>query len=116
MARQRHTPAAAPGGTDYDGATLTMTAANVGNKEDVVWTGKEIIIARNSNAGVTVRNVTITSVADTWNRTKDMTKAIAAGAYAIFGPFPADGWRQADGTIYFEADNAEVLFGVIRIP
>lgn len=95
--------------------TLTFTAADVTNKEEVVLTDREILIARNTH-GSTTYNVTITSVADAYGRVGNVTKAIAAGAFAIFGPIKSAGWQQSNGKLYFEADNAAVTFAVVRLP
>ena len=96
------------------GRVVTMTAADTVNKEQTVLTGSEIIIAH--NAGATPRNVTITSVADPrTGRVGHITSdPIAAGAIKAYGPLGLAGWRQGDGTVYFEADHADVKFGVLE--
>ena len=107
----------APGAYAADGVALTMAAADVANKNRFVPTGKELVIAYNSNAAATARAVTINSSADQYGRTGDITAdSIAAGAYHIYGPFPLDGWKQSGGYIHLEADNAEILFGVVTLP
>jgi hypothetical protein len=119
MARQSHTPLTALG-TKTDAysageADLTMTAADAANYEEVSFTGNEIIIAHNT--GASERNVTISSVADSQGRDGDISSyALAAGDYAVFGPFELEGWRQSGGKLYFQADNAEVKFGVVKLP
>ena len=117
MPRQAHTPVSLPGPWATAGEALTMTAADVANKEQVAASGKEIVIAHNS--GAAPHAVTITSKAHAPSgRTGDITtEAIAAGEIRVYGgPFPTNGWRQTDGQLYFEADSAEVKFGVIRLP
>ena len=42
--------------------------------------------------------------------------SIAAGEYAVFGPFKRPGWVQADGYVYLQASNAAVKFGVVALP
>lgn len=117
MARQTLTKSVAPGGYDVLGAALTYTAADASNKEQFVSTGKELVIARNSNAGSTARTVTINSVANAKHRTGNVNAvSIAAGASRIFGPFPKNGWVQSNGMIYMEASNAEVLWAVVVLP
>jgi hypothetical protein len=95
---------------------LTLAAADVANKNHFVCSGdsKELLIARNSGAGP--HNLTITSKADTFNRTGDIVRAMAAAEVAIFGPFKVTGWKQSDNSVYLEADHAEVLLGVIQLP
>jgi len=112
MARVTHTAQKKATASPLDGVVLTETAADVTNKEQVKWTGREIIVAHNT--GASARTVTITSTADSLGRTGDITAdSIAAGAIAFYGPFNGEGWKQADGYIYFEANNAEVKFGII---
>lgn len=96
------------------GVVLTATAADPVNFQQTTHTGRELIIAHNT--GAVARTVTITS-APLFGRTKHITSdSIAAGAREVFGPFPVAGWRQDDGNLYFQADNAEVTFSVIRLP
>lgn len=95
-------------------ADYTYLAADVGNKEQVVLTGKELILAKN---GATPRTITISSVDDDFNRKEDVTAyAIGANEFAMFGPFLTPGWRQTDGKLYFEANSTEVEFAVIKLP
>lgn len=96
---------------------LTQTAADATNKNQLVLTGREIVIARNIDAGST-RTITVTSVADPLdNRTGNITtQNIAAGALMMIGPLAPEGWRQTDGYLYIEASHADVKFSVVRIP
>jgi hypothetical protein len=118
MARQSHTPLTALG-TKTDAysagvADLTMTAADVANKEDVVLTGNELIIAHNT--GVGAQTVTISSVVDEMGRTGDVSAySLAADDYAVFGPFGTEGWRQTGGKLHFEASSADVKLGVVKL-
>jgi hypothetical protein len=89
-------------------------AADATNKEEVVITGREILIAQNTGAGA--RTVTITSVAIN-GRTGDITSySLGAGEFGVFGPFRREGWAQGTGKLYFEAEHAEVKWAVIRLP
>ena len=98
-----------------DSADITMTAADVANGNQFVPTGNELVIAHNS--GASPYTVTITSVAAGNNRTGDIaTYSLAAGDYAVFGPFRREGWLQSDGYIYLSASNASVTFGIITLP
>lgn len=94
--------------------TLAFAAADVPNKNDFVFQGNEIIIARNTS-GAATRNVTLTSVKDALKRTGDVTKAITLGTFAIFQASKLEGWQQADGRFYLEADNVEVTFAIVRL-
>ncbi len=96
-------------------ATVTMVAGDVSNGNDFVSSGDEEIIL--NNTGVSAYTVTVTSVADSLGRTKDIaTYSIAAGAIARFGPFPPHGWKDANGKIKFTVSNALVYVGVVRLP
>jgi hypothetical protein len=92
-----------------------MTAASVANKEQVALTGNELVIAHNTGA-VDAHTITISSVIDDMGRTGDVAAySLAAGEYAVFGPFGTEGWRQSDAKLYFEANHAEVKFGVVKL-
>ncbi len=120
MARQTH-PVFVPVGPigDYtvaNVADLTFTPSDPVNFEQVRLTGKEMLIVR--NVGATPRNYTITSVPNALNRTGDINQGLnfPAGEWRLLGPFGVDGWRQSDGNLYFQGDNVEVEWAVIRIP
>lgn len=118
MTKQAHTALIALGTKtsvySAGAADLTMTAADVANKEQTTLTGDELVVAHNTDSGA--HTVTITSIADSNGRTGNIASySLAAGDYVVFGPFEMDGWRQADGALYFEADSATVKFGVIRV-
>jgi len=119
MARQSHTALTALGtkGSSYtaNAADLTMTAADASNKEEVAFTGSEVVVAHNTD--VSAHTVTISSIADDdHGRTGDITSySLGAGEYAVFGPFDLDGWRQSGGLLHFEADDATVKFGVVKL-
>lgn len=118
MARTTLTAKTALGGKTNaytaNAADLTMTGADVANMNDVVASGKDLIIAHNT--GASPYTVTITSIADPFGRTGDITTySMDAGEYAIFGPFGSDGWLQADGRLYFQASNVAVKFGIVRL-
>lgn len=114
MPRTTLTKTAAPGGYTDAGVVVAETAADVANMNQFILTENEVIVAR--NAGVGAQTVTITSTADPYNRTNDITAhSIAAGAIAVFGPFPAIGWKQADGMLYLQASSADIKFSIIKL-
>jgi len=118
MAREILAKTICPGNLASIGLDVTMTAANTGDKNRFLATGKEILIARNS-AGAAAHTVTVTSAPDHKGRTKDVTAfSMAAGDVSVFGPWQTKlaGWIQPDGYIYLEANHAEILFGVLVIP
>lgn len=115
MARAALTKTIAPGNNASAGVALTLAAANVADKNQVTLGSNDLVVAQNT--GATQHTVTISSVADDMGRTGDVAaEAIAAGAVRVFGPFRGPGWRQADGCLYLEANDAEVKFGVISLP
>ncbi len=90
--------------------TLTMTAGDASNGNQFTFTGRDVVILHNT--GVSTRTYTITSVADPYGRTGDITtQNITAGAYMAIGPFSVDGWRQTDGQFYITVTHADVKIG-----
>lgn len=95
-------------------ADFTWTAADVANKNQTVATNNLLLLAYNS--GGSPYTVTVSSVADPFNRSGDIaTYSLGAGEYAVFGPFQNVGWKQSDGYLYYEASNAAVRFAVIAL-
>lgn len=95
-------------------ADLTMAAANVADKNRFLATNNDLVIAHNT--GLSARTITVTSTTDPFGRTGDITAySLGAGEYAVFGPFCLTGWLETDGYVWLEANNAEVLFGVVDL-
>lgn len=77
-------------------------------------TGREILVVFNS--GASPYTFTVSSVA-LLGRVGDITAySLAAGEYAVVGPFDTKGWNQADGMVYVVGSNALVKFAVIQMP
>lgn len=101
------------GAISANGADVALTAADATNKQEATITGRELILAYNSDSGA--HTVTFTSIADDLGRTGDITSySVGAGEFALFGPFTLKGWQQSNGKVYFEANDATVKFLVIR--
>lgn len=114
MPRTTLTKTTAPGSYSHAGVALTMTAADVGNGNQFVASGKDLVVVHNP-AGLSY-TVTVTSSPDAYGRTKDITtETVTAGQYKIFGPFEVAGWIQTDGKIYLSASNAGVLLGIVAL-
>ena len=95
-------------------ADMTMTAADTSNKNSAKLTSKVLLIAHNT--GGSAYTVTVTSVSDKYGRTGHISAySLGAGEYAAFGPFQPHGWLQSDGMLYFEASNASVKFGLVKL-
>lgn len=103
-------------GWPTDGVSITWTAADAANKDEFTLTGKEVVLARNTDS-VNAETVTINSVAIN-GRTGDITAdSIAADGMAVYGPFNVDGgWAQTDGTLHLEASSSDVEFAVLVLP
>lgn len=103
-------------GYPVDGLDLTFLAATPADDERFQNTGREILIAFNSDDD-TAYTVTINSVADPKTaRTLDITAdSIPFQQFHYYGPFDTPGWNQSDGYLHFEANNAAVKFAVLRV-
>jgi len=97
------------------GADFVFTAADASNGNSFVSTGRELLLVQNS--GGSAYTVTVSSVADTIQRTGDITTySVGAGLFSMFGPFLQPGWKQSDGTVLVTASNAAIKFAVVRLP
>lgn len=107
------TRTARPGGYADAGAAIALTAATNADQECADYRfGSDLLVA--VNTGAASHQVTVYSAADRMGRSNDLgPETIAAGAVRIYGPFPAAGWRQANGKLKLKGNNAEVKFGVI---
>jgi hypothetical protein len=115
MARTILTKTVAPGRYASTGAVLTMAAADITNKNEFLAKGSDLVIAHNT--GASAYTVTVSSVNDPYGRKGDIAAYnLAAGAYAVLGPFLPLGWQNPDGYVYLEASNAAVKFGVVELP
>lgn len=114
MPRTTLTKTTALGSYNHAGVALTMTAADVGNGNQFVATGKDLLLIHNT-AGSDY-TFTVTSTPDAYGRTKDITtETVTAGTYKIVGPLELTGWMQTDGKIYLAASNAGVKFGIVAL-
>lgn len=114
MARTNLTKTAAPGPYSHAGVVITMAAADVANMNQFTASGNDIVIARNS--GASTRTVTVTSAPDERGRTKDIAaENILAGEIKLYDLRSLPGWVQTDGKVYLQANNAEVLLGVVAL-
>jgi len=91
--------------------TLTMSAGDASNGNTFAFTGRDVVILHNT--GASTRTYTITSIADPYGRTGDITtQNILTGVYMAIGPLSVDGWRQTDGQYYITVSHAEVKIGI----
>lgn len=122
MARLNLTPKIAPG--SFPALPLAALAADIGfvpagasfaDGAGFAMTGNDLLLVWNKNAAA--QTVTISSVADEYNRKGDIqTYQVAAGTIAVFGPFKQRGWMQPDGKLYIAASVTDVNLAVITLP
>lgn len=96
-------------------ADITWTAADTGNNNEFVATGREILLVKNTDSAP--HTVTIHSVPDSLGRTGDITAySVGAGLISLFGPFPLAGWDQTDGAVWIDGSDTHIQFAVIQLP
>lgn len=94
---------------------VTEQVADVANMNQFTFTGKELIIVRNINAAA--QTFTLTSVADEFGRTGDVTAfSLGAGEMAVFLATSLKGWQQSDGKFYLQGAHADIKFTILRLP
>lgn len=91
-------------------STFQAGDASLGNTFPMM--GGEIVIAR--NVGVVSRTITMKSISDPFGRTGDLSEALAAGQYKVFGPFNTPGWRQSGADFWIDVSHADVEILVLR--
>jgi hypothetical protein len=93
----------------------TGTNSDVANKNQVLLTGKILLIAENTNAANVA--IAINSVADSrFNRFGNITATLqTTERWAKWFSNP-DGWAQNDGYLYFESAAADVKWTALKLP
>lgn len=95
-----------------DSLDIAFTAADTTNFQQTPMSGPFTLIAWNS--GGSPFTVTINSVVDAQRRTGDITAySIGAGEIAMIDFPRTDGWKQADGNLYYQANNVAVKFAAV---
>ncbi|MCP4897611.1 MAG: hypothetical protein GY906_11620 [bacterium] len=98
-----------------DAADLTFTAGDAVNGNSVKCTGKEIVIAKNTDSGA--QTVTIDAAPDARGRDGTITAySIGVGEEAAFGPFQTAVWKQTDGMLHIDVSDATVEIAILRLP
>jgi hypothetical protein len=95
---------------------LTETAADTTNLNAFPITGREILIAHNTDTAA--HTITLTTAPDEKGRTDDIaTYSIAAGKVSCFNYRGGlNGWQQSDGNAYLQASDPTVKFCVLLLP
>lgn len=102
-----------PTAAQLDPFALTAGDATDGNECD--FTGREIIVVRNSSAD-TAYDFTVKSVASQrTGRTGDLVKEIPFGEVLVIPPLGVDGFYQAGGKLWIDVENAALLIGIVRM-
>ncbi len=114
MARTALTVLNAPAQFAKAPTTLTFAAGDAVNFNSAAHTGREYVIARNTD-GVAAHTLTVKSAALN-NRTGDLTQSIPAGGFVVTQVFPVEGWQQSDGKLHIDVDDAQITLAVVRIP
>jgi hypothetical protein len=117
MARTELTPDEIAGPYSQSGTDLTWTAGDATNGNQFAATGREIVLARNTDTAT--HTVTIVSVNDPYGRSADASEQLAtsgsSGDHTAFGPVPRIGWQQSDGKVYIDVTDATIELAVLRL-
>lgn len=116
MARTVLTATDVPSKYATDGVAITWTAWDASNGNRFLCTGREILLARNTN-GSAAKTVTVTSQADAQGRTGDISAdSIAANAMHVYQRFPLAGWADSNGYVNVDGESTDIEFAVLRLP
>ena len=93
---------------------FVFTTADSVNFDQFNFTGRELIIIRNSTGGALT--VTLESAADSLNRTGDVTTyTVGIGLFAMFWVGAVPGWNNA-GQFFLRSSASTMDYAVIKIP
>ena len=96
--------------------TVTETACDNVNGNSFPFTGREILLVHNTNAGG-AQTFSITSTPDQYGRTGDIANySIVASGIAVIDLDTLTGWKQTNGTLLLACNAATVKFVVLRLP
>jgi hypothetical protein len=94
---------------------MSFIAADVGNGNQFVATGNDILLIWNSDGAITY-TVSILSAPDQYGRKADITNySLAAGEHDNILITNASLFKQADGNVYVNGSNVAVKFYVLNI-
>ncbi len=104
-----------PGSISAGDLTLAFVGADTSNGNSFKLTGREVLLAYNSDASA--HHLTITSTADSRGRSADISSySIATLTHAAFSFLSGtEGWEQTDGTAHILADDATVKLAVLYL-
>lgn len=96
---------------------FVFTACDASNGNSFATSGTEILLVQNTDASA-AHTFTISSVADSFNRTGDVTAySLPLSTFAVFNfRQGAPGFRQTDGTVHLTCSTAAISYAVIQAP
>lgn len=104
-----------PGTVSANDLDITWAAADAVNGNDFAFTGRELILARNDDAGA--QTITLTSSADEKKRMGDITAySIGIGEYAAFWAGGVQGWTQTGSKFFIDVSDANIFLAIVKIP
>lgn len=104
-----------PGTVAADDLDITFTAGDAVNGNAFAFTGRELILVRNTGAGAAT--FTFDSVPDSFGREGDIAAySLGAGEFAAFAATKLPGWRQSDGKFHLDVSSADIAFAILRLP
>lgn len=116
MARTVITSEVMPTNTPLALEDLTFTAADTSNGNAFAYTGRDALIVENSHASTTY---TFTPTSKAINGRHDPKNGVAQNLTAgqrVLVNFRGEGWKQDDGYVYIDANNAAIKFCPIVLP
>lgn len=114
MARTELTVLAVPETHPGGEVAYAFVAHDIANENAFLLTGREILLIKSTDAGS--QDVVITSVADPYGRTQDLTIAVPAGETVALAFLDRGGWMQSDGMLYLDCTVATIAYAVLRLP
>ena len=91
---------------------IAMIASDEPNGDEFAFTGSEIILLHNTEAGA--QTVTFTSVELNGRLGTITDYSIGIGEYAAFKVDKLPGWKQTDGNFYINTSHVDVLIAILR--
>ena len=113
MARTELTKTDLPGKYVDAANDLNLQAMDAVNGNSFASTGDEFLILKNDD--VAQQTVTVKSVEDKYGRAEDIDIVLEADEIKVHGPYPIEGWRQADKMIYLDTTDADVKAAVMSL-
>lgn len=105
-----------PGTVAADDLDFSFAAADVVNMNDFLFTGRELILVRNTD-GAAAHTITLTSANDPFNRLGTIASySVGANEFAAFWAGKLLGWDQAGGKFHLQADHVNIQFAILTIP